>query len=343
MRKPEPWLRKFKAKEGKPARKPCWYLEIDGKQFRLHEKKAEAWRIYHDLISRGELSADSSVGRILDDFLEWIKQNRSPRTFECYRYFLQSFLGGIGPAIRVRDLKPRHVTAWLSRTSWSDTTKNIAVRSVKGAFAWAAREGIIDRSPIAAVQAPEASHRERTISPDEWLRIIAAIPDQEFRDFLTVLRETGCRPHEARIVEARNVSGDRWILLRKQSKGKKTCRVVRLNPVAQAVVERLCEKHPSGPIFRNTHGSPWTRNAIVHRFHRLRKSVDGLDGVTAYAFRHTFATEALTRGVDHASVAALMGHRDPTMVLRVYSHVDQQPEHLRAALLRATEGSDTAA
>lgn len=343
MRKPEPWLRKFRTGRGKPKRKPCWYVQIDRKQIRLHEDKSEAWRLYHDLMARGDLCDVSTVGHLLDHYLEWIKRNRSVRTLECYGSYIGSFLRHVGHSIRVRDLKPRHVTEWLGESKWCGTTKNIAVRSVKGAFAWAAREGIIARSPIAAVRAPEAARRERIITPDEWRRIMDAVPDQEFRDLLTVLRETGCRPHEARVLEARHVQGNCWVLPRGLSKGKKYCRVVRLNPTAKGIIDRLAEQHPIGPIFRNVGGNPWDRNAIVHRFQRLRKRLDGLDGVTAYAIRHTFATEALTRGVDAASVAVLMGHRDATMVLRVYQHVDQQPEHIRAALLKATEGSDTAA
>ena len=35
-------------------------------------------------------------------------------------------------------------------------------------------------------------------------RLLAAVTDADFRDFLLVLRHTGCRPQEARIVEARH-------------------------------------------------------------------------------------------------------------------------------------------
>lgn len=47
-----------------------------------------------------------------------------------------------------------------------------------------------------------------------------------------------------------------------------------------------------------------------------------------YAFRHSFATHALQRGVDSVTVAVLMGHSDPSMLAKVYQHLTQNPGFL---------------
>ena len=47
-----------------------------------------------------------------------------------------------------------------------------------------------------------------------------------------------------------------------------------------------------------------------------------------YALRHAWATHALQRGVDPLTVAILMGHRDPSMLARVYQHLALNPNHL---------------
>jgi integrase len=54
------------------------------------------------------------------------------------------------------------------------------------------------------------------------------------------------------------------------------------------------------------------------------------------AIRHSFATRLLEAGVDHITVAALLGHVDATMLARVYQHVGDRTDFLRAELLRAT-------
>jgi integrase len=54
-----------------------------------------------------------------------------------------------------------------------------------------------------------------------------------------------------------------------------------------------------------------------------------------YTFRHSWCTHALERGVDAVTVAVLMGHRDTTMISRVYSHLMQRRDHLRDAVRKA--------
>lgn len=56
------------------------------------------------------------------------------------------------------------------------------------------------------------------------------------------------------------------------------------------------------------------------------------------AIRHSFATRLLEAGVDHITVAALMGHVDATMLSRVYQHVGEKTDFLRTELLRASGG-----
>jgi integrase len=65
---------------------------------------------------------------------------------------------------------------------------------------------------------------------------------------------------------------------------------------------------------------------------RLKDQFPG--GLCAYLFRHTYATDALENGVDPITVAELLGHKDTTMVSRVYQHLSQRVEHMRQAAQR---------
>lgn len=146
------------------------------------------------------------------------------------------------------------------------------------------------------------------------------VEDQEFRDFLTAMWETGSRPQEVRIVESHHVDDGRWVFERKNSKGKRKRRVVYLTTIAKEITLRLMEKHSEGQLFRNTQGRAWTRNSIGLRFRRLEKKL-GFP-ICAYAIRHSWATRQLQRGMPAIIVAKLMGHSDTRMLERVYEHLD---------------------
>jgi len=54
-----------------------------------------------------------------------------------------------------------------------------------------------------------------------------------------------------------------------------------------------------------------------------------------YALRHSWATNALQRGVDPLTVAILMGHEDPSTLAKVYQHLSLNPKHLLEQARRA--------
>jgi integrase len=66
--------------------------------------------------------------------------------------------------------------------------------------------------------------------------------------------------------------------------------------------------------------------------------------ISAYAIRHTWATEALENGVDPITVATIMGHKDLTQLMKTYQHIEKKRDYLRKALHQALgEGKRTEA
>jgi len=78
---------------------------------------------------------------------------------------------------------------------------------------------------------------------------------------------------EIRTVEASHFDAAErcWNFPRVKSKGKRVPRTVYLTDTAFEITKRLAEKHPAGPIFRNSRGKPWTKNAIRLRFRKIVK------------------------------------------------------------------------
>lgn len=49
---------------------------------------------------------------------------------------------------------------------------------------WAADEGLIDRSPLARIKEPSREVREIAVSPEEDVRVVAAIKELRFRKLI---------------------------------------------------------------------------------------------------------------------------------------------------------------
>ena len=102
---------------------------------------------------------------------------------------------------------------------------------------------------------------------------------------------------------------------------------------AAAIVRRLALQRPTGPLFLTPEGNPWNRFRLGEAFGRLSKKAKV--PMSAYSLRHSWITDALTRGVDPVTVSKLAGHRDLSMISRVYGHIETQAEHMTNAVEKA--------
>ncbi|MBX9580720.1 MAG: tyrosine-type recombinase/integrase [Gemmataceae bacterium] len=235
------------------------------------------------------------------------------------------------------NLRPFHVVEYLdAHPEWGSTYRRNATAAVQRAYNWAEELGYIPHNPVRKIKKPMPARRESFVSPDDWARIRDAYkPNDPFRAFLEFCWETGARPQEARAIEPRHVHLDRAVIAipPPEAKGRRTWRVIRLEGRALELVrERLATA--AGKLFTNRDGAAWTSYALNCRFARLKAKLG--EKFCAYEFRHGFTQRLLVGGVDHLTVAALLGHADGQMVQKVYSHMDQADDHLRAALRRAS-------
>jgi integrase len=252
-----------------------WYVEIDRKQINLGPNRDEAFRRYHQLMAQPRpqaVAADSVLGTI-DAFLDWCSKHRAPDTYRWYRDRLQEFASSIDMTLTVGQLRPYHVQRWIDgRERWSDGSRRNAIRAVKRAFKWAEEQGYIERSPVAHMKKPKGGKREIIISENEFDRILSLSSDRGFRDLLVVTWETGCRPQESLIVEARHVDlvNQRWVFQQSEEKNREAIRFVYLTDKALEIVRQLILVHPDGPLFRNSRGEPWTADSVNSVFARIR-------------------------------------------------------------------------
>jgi integrase len=265
-----------------PFRKPffrkprqTWYVQIDGKQINLGRDKDAAFARYHDLMRQEkprEVDCSLVVG-VLDAFLNWVQNNKKPRTFEWYQRHLQVFAKSIPPLLAVGQLKKHHLTACVEGLGeWSSTTKNGLCRAAVRALQWAEDEEHIARSPLGRFKKPRTKRREVVIPQEEFDAMVGHFPSLPIKDLLTFAWEVGPRPQELVAIEARHVdvAAERVVFPAEESKGQRFPRVLYLTGRALEIASRLAATYPSGVLFRNTDGRPWTRQSLACLFGRMQ-------------------------------------------------------------------------
>ena len=217
------------------------------------------------------LASPESLVTIIDAFLDWTNRNRSPDTYEWYRYRLQRFVDKY-PEMKVSSLKPFHVEEWVDQYDIAKTTRRNYFRSIKRCLAWAKKQGRIDRNPLEGMDIPGAERREVYVPPEEFETLLTHAPDPRFRDLLITTYQTGCRPQESLRVIGGYVDqkNARWVFPSTKSKGKKSPRIIYLNDTAMEISNRLLDEFPESELFRNAAGRPWSTEAVNCAFDRVQ-------------------------------------------------------------------------
>jgi integrase len=315
-----------------------WYVQIRGRQVNLGPLRDVAFQKYHELMVAPEPPPElpsQAVLTLVDEFLSWCQKHREARTYDWYKERCQSFINTIAPTMTAYELKPFHVQRWVDgKDTWSSGMKRGAIMAIQRAFNWAVKLGYIDKSPIARMEKPTAGRRELVITPEFYASILKHVRDEPFRNLITVAWETGARPQELLVIQARHLdlAAGRIIFSQSEAKGKRRARVIYLTPHCIEIFSKLVRRFPEGSLLRNGNGRPWTRFAVNCRFCHLKKVLK--IKVCLYTFRHSFCQRALKGGVDPITLANLMGHSDTSMIARVYSHLSQDTAFLRASLMK---------
>lgn len=247
----------------------------------------------------------------------------------------------------VEELKPHHVLTFASEElkGLGPTTLHSALSIIKRCFNWGAETDFYENSPIAKLKKPTPRRRETLITPDERAKLLS-LATGDFRDLLLFAIDHGVRPGELRLIKAEHVDLASGLVelppaLNKTGKRTGRGRSVWLTEQTSAILQRLIERYPQGPMFRHSRGGEWSKNALCRCFARLREEAKITRPITLYSVRHGYATAGLIAGVDAGTIAASMGHSNPAMLFKTYQHVAAEQSHMKDAserLARASRG-----
>ncbi len=336
----KPWFRKFDG---------WWYATVKGKRTKLvkagpadqekAQKKFDAIQKELDGLRRGDMLEAYKICEKYLQAVEKLKNRKemTPETFRLYTYFLNTFTALHGRKA-VYKLQRDHAYAWVdAHPSWNKSSRSYALAILKRCFRWAHEGELITRNPFWMVKKGIGPRRTRVLTTEEQTRMLEAA-NPAFRNFLFALFQTGARPGEIRRITKKMCHFDKGCAILEEHKTRSKTdepRVVWLSPELIELCKELCEKHPTGPIFRNLRGTPWKRENLDQNMVRLRDLLDLGTDVVCYTARHTFATSAL-KTLDAGTVASIMGHRSVNTLIRNYEHLTKDSDYMRESVNRVS-------
>lgn len=279
-----------------------------------------------------------------------IDTGKKPKTVKLRKEYLQGFLDHVGelPANAVTN---DTITEWFkTEKKWGESVRYMAATSVRAALTYGKDAKLlsakVDNLRFKGLNInPESKGKESVITADQWERIQEDTKKKApwLLDVLHFMWDCGCRPGEGTVITAAmvNWSISAVIIPAKLTKTpKKGDRVIALaTPRMVEIVRRKCEQFPKGPLFRGQR-EILTEELLAKVFSGISKRV-GFP-VTAYYFRHTFATNFLMHGGKDgtpgsiAVLAKLLGN-SVRMIEKHYGHLEFYRSNL-GDIVRAFRG-----
>jgi integrase/recombinase XerD len=173
------------------------------------------------------------------------------------------------------------------------------------------------RVAVPVVSKPRSSSVE-ALSSSEVARLLAAARDTLDLLIVALLFETGLRAREAVELRLQDIDpSSQTIRVRAGKYGEE--RIVFYGPLTAEALRRWLEENPGLKPSDRLLGISYS--ALYKRLKTLAKRA-GLDPtrVRPHVLRHTFATEALRRGVSLPAVQRLLGHKD-IKTTQIYLHL----------------------
>lgn len=321
----------------------------------------------------GTSAPEPAAGAALDRFLVHLaSRNASPGTIVEYRRNAGEFLGYLADH-HVDWRSPdraavRGYLAGLADRGLSPSSVGGRLAAVRSLYRHAARQGWIERDPMAGVRSPRKPGRlPKVLSVADAERLVEA-PMQlpaavapgargavsvaiRRRDaaLLELLYATGMRISEAASLTLDRIDVGRG-RLRVVGKGRKERELLFGGPAQAATRAYLAEGRPvlaaSAPpapaLFLNARGRPLSARGARLAVERWVDAVGLARRASPHTLRHSFATHMLEGGADLRSVQELLGHAN-LATTQIYTHLSDAALRgaYRSAHPRARAGTST--
>jgi integrase len=290
----------------------------------------------------------------------WLARKKQSTAQSYYRTLETAYRVHVQPrwgAVSVADVDLLGVEAWITgmvRKGSGATTVIRAQGVLSGILADAVKGKRLAANPVKGLDnLPRKSGKRRVyLSADDVTRL--ADKSGDHRVLVLTLAYCGLRWGEAIGLRVRDVQflrrrisvsenavqiGSRHVV------GLTKAREDRSVPVPEFVLNELsvqcAAKSPDDLVFGGRSGGYLPRPKSSNGWFTRAVKAAGVQKVTPHDLRHTCASLAVSAGVNVLALARMLGHKDPSVTLRVYADLFDTDLDVVAAALHARYGGDS--
>jgi integrase len=261
--------------------------------------------------------------------------NLAPSTLRTRTLLLKVFkeTWPFGLTMKVRDVKTFMLRLWLAERRSARNLKsagmNNYLRTLHSLFGLAVELGAIAQNIALEIKLVREPNPDRlTPTWEQAQTIIEAVKRPRSKLALTAMLLFGIGQGEIKNLRGEHFNLEQSTITIRRQKTQKVF-TIPIFPQAQAFVEKL-RAEGRLEFGKRVFDMCNPREALVITCERLN-----LPLFTPRSFRRAFIIRALEKGIDPRVVAAWQGHRDATLILRVYGSQINHDHHQRMASLLA--------
>ncbi len=325
-------------------------------QFELHKMLVEA----QDAKAR---TSSASLAIFLAEWLKWLEPRLAATTLRSYRRVVKELVRSDLGAMPLDEITTGHIDRAYGQLTSGGMTYYVLRQThaaLRGALNQALTWGQLDRNPASRASLPQAPSAQ--ISSPSVEQLAAILHDAEalhpqWTAMIALATVTGMRRGEILALRWNDISAGVLNVRRSLTYTAATgtvegptktrqARKVALDHIGMAVVERQREalreaaetlgiSHVANPFlfFAEPDGATTFHPDSITKVFRRLADAHGWRELHFHSLRHFTATQLIAAGVDIRTVSGRLGHSDPSVTLRVYSHVLEAKDREAAEIM----------
>lgn len=303
--------------------------------------KTELARKLAEAKQEAGLGIDISDTTTVREYAEtWVRLTKTGRVTEntetninrCLKNHILPYIG----SIRVRDVRASHILNIMrSCSGLSRGMQGHILSTLRAVFNAAVDDSIILRSPVPLSLRPGGAKTAETeaLTSAQLSEFLDKTRDLSAWPIIYAISQTGMRRGEATGLMWSDVDTKDFVIhIRRHAvtspvgrvtvkEGAKTDAGVRDIPITAEFARWLAERRKTAAsifVFPNRKGGCYSGAALTSAWKTAANRVSF--SVHPHQLRHTYITTLFEAGLDIKEIQAIVGHADPTMTLRTYTH-----------------------